>query len=303
MRMSSPRMSSPRICGFEMTGDTIVNVSEAIEDKLTHLHFLPDPSEAIREEITMLEKRLIRCYVPASDDEIARARQHGAGKTLQQVAEEIRRLDEAEFYRSHAADATFFSDDHFAGDEMVDWSSGRRDFDASRLASEASYPIIHAHICRVTGIDPAVLHVQGGFVTLDNGQVVTECRLPPWADPLGRRRDYERVASEIEAVTPADFQQWLGHFEDVIVLGWEGRRLDCVMHRFLRQLTGIRWDCLRIDGETATVESPIFTRSTVARLPDFAAYISTITTYPSVPDLRLSMPITAGWLRSVLPGK
>ena len=132
-----------------------------------------------------------------------------------------------------------------------------------------------------------------------------EAKLPPWADPLGRRRDYERVASEIEAVTWADFQQWLRRFEDGIVLGWEGKRLDCVCHRFLRRITGIRWDCLRIDGETATVESPIFTRSATARLPEFAAYVSTITTYPSVPGLpfRKEMPITAGWLRSVLPGK
>ena len=281
-----------------------MNVSEAIEDKLTRLHSVPDPPLAVRGEIDALEERLIESYLPLCDDEIARARQHGADKTLWQLAAEIRRMDEAEFYRSHAADATLFSADHYVGDEMVDWSSGRWGIDASRLASQASCPVLHAHICRVTSINPAVLHVQGGYATLDNGVSVAEARLPSWADPLGRGLwDYEAVAREIETVTYSDFQSWLHKFEDGIVLGWEGRRLDCPYHRFLRQFTGIRWDCLFIDRETATVESPIFTCSATARLPDFAAYVSTITTYPSVPGLCPGMPITAGWLRSVLPGK
>ena len=278
-------------------------VLESIEDKLTQLHFLSDPTRSVRQEIEALEEQLIESYLPLAVGEIIRARQHGADKTLWQLAAEIGRLDEAEFYRTHA-DASLFADDHYVGDEMVDWSLARHGVDAARLASEASCSVLHSHICRVTGARPTELHVQGGFATFDDGASVAEAQLPAWADPLGRRRDYERVASEIEAVTPSDFEGWLNKFEDGIVLGWEGRRLDCVMHRFLR-LNGIRWDCLLIDLETATVESPFFTRAVTARLPEFAAYVSTITTYPSVPGLTLTkgMPITAGWLRSVLPGK
>ena len=275
---------------------------ESVEDKLTRLLLVPDPPLAVRKRIAALEKQLIASYMPLTEDEIARACQHSADKSLWHLAAEIERLDEAEFYRAHA-DASLFADDDYAGDEVVDWSSGRRDIDAARLASEASRSVLHSHICHVTSARPTELHVQGGIATLDDGVSVAEARLPSWADPLGRRHDYDSVAREIEAVTYADFQTWLRNFEDDIVLGWEGRRLDCILHRFLRQFTGIRWDCLFIESETATVESPIFTRSATARLPEFAAYVSTITTYPSVPGLYSGMPITAGWLRRVLHGK
>jgi hypothetical protein len=273
-------------------------ILESIDDKLTRLQFLPDPPLVVRNRIATLEEQIIDSYLHLPDDEITRAHGHGVDKTIRELAAEIEQLDEAEFYRTHAS-ANLFADDHYAGDELVDWSSGRHDIDASRLASEASRPVMHAHICRVTGARPAELHIQGGFATLDNGISVVEARLPSWADPLGRRHDYKAVAREIEVITPADFEEWLDNFEDGIILGWEGLRLDCVMHRFLRQITGIRWDCLFVDGDMATVESPIYTRSAMARLPEFAAYVSRITTYPSVPSLFSGMPITAEWLRGV----
>jgi len=219
--------------------------------------------------------------------------------SLTVVAHQIVWLNEANFYSAHG-DAHLYSDDHYHGCEVLDWARDRHYKYSVRLASQASRTVLHEHICRVTGVPPAILHVGGGVATLDDRRQVLEARLPPWADPLGRDRDHDAVAGEIESTTYADFHRWLRRFDDGVIVGWTGKRHDCVMHRYYRQRTGVHWDYLRIDLDMATVESESSYATTTATLPPFAAFVSRITTGDVADSLANGAPITAGWLRSEL---
>lgn len=219
--------------------------------------------------------------------------------SLTVAAHQIVWLDEAEFYAFYG-DAHLYSEDHYQGTEVLDWARDRHDRDAVKLASEASRPILHKHICHVTGVSPNILHIQGGVATLDDGRQVLESRLPHWADPQGRARDHHTVAHEIESSTYSEFRRWLERFADGAIVGWDGRGDDCVMHRFYRQRTGVRWDCLCIDLDTASVESEYSYDKTTARLPAFAEFVSRVTTGNAGNLLADNAPTTAGWLRENL---
>ena len=220
--------------------------------------------------------------------------------SLTVVAHQIVWLDEADFY-AHHGDAHLYSDGHYQSDEVLDWARDRHYKYSVRLASQASRTVLHDHICRVTGVAPEFLHIQGGVTTLDDGRQILEARLPCWADPMGRGRNQDSVAREIESTTYADFRRWLARFAEGAILGWTGKRYDCVMHRYYRQRTGVRWDCLWIDLDTATVESESSYATATAILPSFAEYVSHITTINVEDALANDGPITAGWLRDQLP--
>ena len=271
---------------------------EELEKRLTQHHAAENPSDTTRAEIAALEARLVSYYASAEDFPVP-----AQLPSLTVAAHRIVWLDEAEFYGVHG-DAHLFSDDHYQGEEVLDWALDRYDRDAVKLASEASRPVLHEHICRVTGVAPAFLHVGGGIATLDDGSSVIEAHLPPWADPMGRRRDHHAVAREIEVSTYGDFRHWLRRFDDGAILGWAGMARDCTIHRYYRQRTGVRWDCLRIDLDTATVESESSYDTATARLPEFASFVSRITT-GGTRDSSLAdgAPISAGWLRSALDSR
>lgn len=269
------------------------NALDALIRRTWQLWDAPNTSLRVLEQLDRLEDEIAaRCHdVPAPTKQ----------PSLTVVAHQIVWLDEAEFYRVHG-DAYLISDDHYQGNEVLDWARDRHDRDAIKLASEASRAVLHEHICHVTGVPPAILHVGGGVATLDDGRQILEARLPPWADPLGRRWDHHDIAREIEASTYADFRRWLARFAEGAILGWEGSMKDCVMHRYYRQKTGVRWDCLRIDLDTTTVESKYTYATVTAHLPEFAAFISHSTTAGAGSDSPASgTPITAGWLRGQLP--
>lgn len=266
-----------------------------LEERLARLHVMADPTEPSRAEIATLEARLVGCYASAEDSPIRMEQ-----PSLTVVAHQIVWLDEAEFYCAHG-DAHLYGDDHCQGDELLDWARGRIDRDAVRLSSEASRLILHDFICHVTKVAPETLHIGGGIATLDDGRQVLEARLPAWANPLGRRRDHHDVAREIESSTYAEFRRWLRRFDDGAIVGWAGSTRDCVIHRYFRQRTGARWDCLRINLDTASVESESSYATVTSRLPEFAAFVSRVTTGTRCDPMAEAAPITASWLRRQLP--